>query len=154
MGRRGGPLQINIGGMKNMLQLVKLPEIRDSMMELNKEMVKEGVIKDMLDDIKEENEEELMSDDQEEVDNVIAEITAGRNERDPRNSDDRKEGAPVSEKVGDNSIRSKDVISGISEIISKDVILDTNNGINSVKQGRKGRRHRQKMFTLDEIARM
>ena len=137
-----------------MLQLVKLPEIRKSMMELSKEMVKEGVIKDMLDDIKEENEEETMNDDQEEVDNIIVEITTGRNEKGPLNSDDRKKDAPISERMGDNNTKSKDVTSGISEIISKDVILDTDNGINIVKQGRKGRRHRRQVFTLDQIARM
>ena len=135
-----------------MLQLVKLPEIRKSMMELSKEMVKEGVIKDMLNDIKEENEEETMSDNQEEVDNIIAEIATGKNEKDFL--DNRKKDAPISEKMGDNNTKSKDVTSRISEIISKDVILDTDNGINIAKKGRKGRRHRQKVFTLDQIARM
>ena len=123
-------------------------------MELSKEMVKEGVVKDMLDDIKEENEEETMNDDQEEVDNIIAEITTGKNEKDPPNSDDRKEDAPISEKMGDNNTKSKDVTSRISEIISKDVILDTDNGNNVAERERKGRRHRQKLFTLDQIARM
>ena len=137
-----------------MLQLVKLPEIRKSMMELSKEMVKEGVIKDMLDDIKEENEEETMNDDQEEVDNIIVEITTGRNEKGPLNSEDRKKDAPISWRMGENITKSKDVTSGVSEIISRDVILDTDNEINIAKKGRKGRRHRQKVFTLDQIARM
>ena len=154
MCRRGGPLQINIGGMKNMLQLVKLPEIRKSMMELSKEMVKEGVIKDMLDDIKEENEEETMNDDQEEVDNIIVEITTGRKEKDLPNSEDRKKDDPVAWRMGENITKSTDVTSGVSKIISKDVILDTDNEINSAKKGRKGRRHRRKVFTLDQIARM
>ena len=137
-----------------MSQLVKLPEIQKNMVELSKEMVREGVIKDMLDDVKEEDEEETMNADQEEVDKIIVEITTGREGKDLPNSEDRKKDAPISLRMGETITKSTDVISGVSRTMSKDVILDTDNEINSAKKGRKGRRHRQKLFTLDQIARM
>ena len=137
-----------------MSQLVKLPEIQKNMVELSKEMVREGVIKDMLDDVKEEDEEETMNADQEEVDKIIVEITTGREGKDLPNSEDRKKDAPVAWMMGEDITKSKDVTSGVSEIISRDVILDTDNEINIAKKGRRGRRHRRKVFTLDQIARM
>merc|ERR1712030_6940 len=101
-----------------MSQLVKLPEIQKSMMELSKEMVREGVIKEMLDDIKEKDEEETMTADQEEVDKIIMEITTGKEENDLPNSEDGKKDVPTPLRMGETITKSTDVISGLSRTMS------------------------------------
>ena len=75
-----GSLQTSAEVMKSMSQLVKLPEIQKSMMELSREMMKAGVIEEMLEDVMEPlgEEEELEEAAQEEVDRIILEITTGK----------------------------------------------------------------------------
>ena len=48
-----GTLQTSAEVMKSMSQLVKLPEIQKSMMELSREMMKAGVIEEMMEDVME-----------------------------------------------------------------------------------------------------
>jgi len=76
--RVAGTLQTSAEVMKSMSQLVKLPEIQKSMMELSREMMKAGVIEEMLDDVMEPDEEETEEAAQEEVDKIIMEITTGK----------------------------------------------------------------------------
>ena len=66
--------------MKSMSALVKVPETQKAMMELSREMMKAGVIEEMLEDTLEGlNEEEDMEDAaQAEVDRIILEITTGK----------------------------------------------------------------------------
>lgn len=66
--------------MKSMSALVKVPETQKVMMELSREMMKAGVIEEMLEDTMEGlNEEEDMEDAvQAEVDRIILEITTGK----------------------------------------------------------------------------
>merc|ERR1712080_470845 len=62
-----------------MQQLVKLPEIQKSMMDMSREMMKAGILEEMLDDTMEtlddpDIEEEVES----EVDKVLFELTEGK----------------------------------------------------------------------------
>merc|ERR1712061_650195 len=75
-----GTLQTSAEVMKSMSQLVKLPEIQKSMMELSREMMKAGVIEEMMEDTMESITE---ADDMEEeadaeIDKVLFELTAGK----------------------------------------------------------------------------
>ena len=149
-----GPLQTNAEVMKSMSRLVKSQEIQKSMMELSREMMKAGVIEEMLDDAKEQDEEETVDAAQEEVDKIITEITTGKKGDDLPDSDGGEGDAPAPVKIGETIVRSTDVISGVDGIISKEVILDTKDKTKSVKEGKTKRKRRQKLFTLDQIARM
>merc|ERR1712012_271218 len=73
-----GTLQTSAEGMKSMSQLVKLPEIQKSMMELSREMMKAGVIEEMMEDVMEPFGEQA------EIDKVILEITTGKLKDAPR----------------------------------------------------------------------
>lgn len=66
--------------MKTMNALVKVPETQKAMMELSREMMKAGVIEEMLEDTMEglSQEEDMEEAAQAEVDRVILEITTGK----------------------------------------------------------------------------
>ncbi|XP_071383861.1 charged multivesicular body protein 3 isoform X2 [Centroberyx affinis] len=65
--------------MKAMQSLVKIPEIQATMRDLSKEMMKAGIIEEMLEDTFEsmEDGEEMEEAAEEEVDKILFEITAG-----------------------------------------------------------------------------
>ncbi|XP_070776143.1 charged multivesicular body protein 3 isoform X2 [Enoplosus armatus] len=65
--------------MKAMQNLVKIPEIQATMRDLSKEMMKAGIIEEMLEDTFEsmEDGEEMEEAAEEEVDKILFEITAG-----------------------------------------------------------------------------
>lgn len=75
--RLAGSLQKSSEVMKSMQQLVKLPELQKTMMELSKEMTKAGIIEEMVEDTMEmmEDTDELEDDVQAEVDKVLNELT-------------------------------------------------------------------------------
>ncbi|XP_064200223.1 charged multivesicular body protein 3 isoform X1 [Anguilla rostrata] len=77
--RVAGALQKSTEVMKSMQSLVKIPEIQATMRELSKEMMKAGIIEEMLEDTFEgmEDEEEMEEAAEEEVDKILFEITAG-----------------------------------------------------------------------------
>ncbi|TNN84184.1 Charged multivesicular body protein 3 [Liparis tanakae] len=77
--RVAGSLQKSTEVMKAMQNLVKIPEIQATMRELSKEMMKAGIIEEMLEDTFEsmEDGEELEEEAEEEVDKILFEITAG-----------------------------------------------------------------------------
>ncbi|KAG5845372.1 charged multivesicular body protein 3 isoform X1 [Anguilla anguilla] len=77
--RVAGSLQKSTEVMKSMQSLVKIPEIQATMRELSKEMMKAGIIEEMLEDTFEgmEDEEEMEEAAEEEVDKILFEITAG-----------------------------------------------------------------------------
>jgi len=66
--------------MVTMQQLVKLPEIQQTMMEMSREMMKAGIIEEMLEDTMEplSEQDELEEAAQEEVDKILFELTAGK----------------------------------------------------------------------------
>jgi len=66
--------------MKTMQQLVKLPEIQRTMMEMSREMMKAGIIEEMLEDTMEgiTDSDELEEEADAEVDKVLFELTAGK----------------------------------------------------------------------------
>jgi len=78
--RIAGALQKSTDVMKAMQQLIKVPEVAATMRDLSKEMMKAGIIEEMLEDTMEglEDSEELEEAAQEEVDKVLWEITAGQ----------------------------------------------------------------------------
>jgi len=77
--RVSGALESSAEVMKSMQALVKIPEIQNTMMEMSKEMMKAGIIEEMLDDTMSglDDSEELEDAAQEEVDKVLYEITSG-----------------------------------------------------------------------------
>ncbi|XP_072313954.1 charged multivesicular body protein 3 [Eucyclogobius newberryi] len=77
--RVSGSLQKSTEVMKAMQNLIKIPEIQATMRELSKEMMKAGIIEEMLEDTFEsmEDGEEMEEAAEEEVDKILFEITAG-----------------------------------------------------------------------------
>ncbi|KAM8736780.1 charged multivesicular body protein 3 [Acanthopagrus schlegelii] len=77
--RVAGALQKSTEVMKAMQNLVKIPEIQANMRELSREMMKAGIIEEMLEDTFEsmEDGEEMEEAAEEEVDKILFEITAG-----------------------------------------------------------------------------
>ncbi|XP_070776141.1 charged multivesicular body protein 3 isoform X1 [Enoplosus armatus] len=77
--RVAGSLQKSTEVMKAMQNLVKIPEIQATMRDLSKEMMKAGIIEEMLEDTFEsmEDGEEMEEAAEEEVDKILFEITAG-----------------------------------------------------------------------------
>ncbi|EAW99452.1 vacuolar protein sorting 24 (yeast), isoform CRA_d [Homo sapiens] len=65
--------------MKAMQSLVKIPEIQATMRELSKEMMKAGIIEEMLEDTFEsmDDQEEMEEEAEMEIDRILFEITAG-----------------------------------------------------------------------------
>lgn len=59
-----------------MNNLIRLPEIGQTMMALQREMVKAGVIEELVDDAMGQDDEELEEEAEEEVEKVLAEITS------------------------------------------------------------------------------
>jgi len=74
-----GALQKSTDVMKSMSNLIKVPEVHQVMQEMSREMMKAGVIEDMLEDTMEsiDDPEEMEEDVQEAVDKILAEITMG-----------------------------------------------------------------------------
>ncbi|XP_022253812.1 charged multivesicular body protein 3-like [Limulus polyphemus] len=77
--RVSGSLQRSTEIMKSMQNLIKVPEVAKTMHDLSREMMKAGIIEEMLDDTMEsmEDQDELEEDAQEEVDKILWELTAG-----------------------------------------------------------------------------
>ena len=79
MVRTTGALEKSTKVMESMQKLIKVAEVRDSMMDLQKEMMKMGIVDEMLDDTFStlDEDEELEEATQAEIDKVLEEITAG-----------------------------------------------------------------------------
>ncbi|KAM4052296.1 charged multivesicular body protein 3 isoform 4-T5 [Anomaloglossus baeobatrachus] len=77
--RVSGSLQKSTEVMKAMQNLVKIPEIQATMRDLSKEMMKAGIIEEMLEDTFEgmEDQDEMEEEAEKEVDKILFEITAG-----------------------------------------------------------------------------
>ncbi|XP_033231587.1 charged multivesicular body protein 3 [Belonocnema kinseyi] len=71
--------------MQAMQSLVKVPEVAATMRELSKEMMKAGIIEEMMDETMEsiEDSEDMEEEADEEVDKILWEITAGQMGRAP-----------------------------------------------------------------------
>ncbi|XP_076800196.1 charged multivesicular body protein 3-like [Clavelina lepadiformis] len=79
MVRVSGAFEKSTDVMKAMQSLVKVSEVRDSMMELSKEMMKMGIIEETMDEAFPafDEGEEMEEAAQDEIDKVLYEITAG-----------------------------------------------------------------------------
>ncbi|MEE6511327.1 hypothetical protein FKM82_017800 [Ascaphus truei] len=77
--RVSGSLQKSTEVMKAMQNLVKIPEIQATMRELSKEMMKAGIIEEMLEDTFEsmDDQEDMEEESEMEIDRILFEITAG-----------------------------------------------------------------------------
>jgi len=76
--RMAGNLQKSTEVMQFMQNLMKIPEVQATMMEMSKEMMKAGIIEEMLEDTFEGLEEDDMEEEaQEEVDKILFEVTSG-----------------------------------------------------------------------------
>ncbi|XP_059908376.1 charged multivesicular body protein 3 isoform X1 [Gadus macrocephalus] len=77
--RVAGALQKSTEVMKAMQSLVKIPEIQATMRDLSKEMMKAGIIEEMMEDTFEsmEDGEDMEEAAEEEVDKILFDITAG-----------------------------------------------------------------------------
>ncbi|XP_074643453.1 charged multivesicular body protein 3-like [Tubulanus polymorphus] len=77
--RIAGALEKSTEVMTSMQQLVKTKEIQATMMDLSREMMKAGIIEEMLEDTMEgmDDQDELEEEAQEEVDKVLYELTSG-----------------------------------------------------------------------------
>ncbi|KAK2706615.1 hypothetical protein QYM36_016591 [Artemia franciscana] len=78
--RMTGSLQKSTEVMKMMSSLIKVPEISRTMQELSREMMKAGIVEEMIEDTMESvgDQEELEEEAQKEVDKVLWELTAGQ----------------------------------------------------------------------------
>uniref|UniRef100_A0A2K5L3R8 Charged multivesicular body protein 3 n=1 Tax=Cercocebus atys TaxID=9531 RepID=A0A2K5L3R8_CERAT len=74
-----GSLQKSTEVMKAMQRLVKIPEIQATMRQLSKEMMKAGIIEEMLEDTFEsmDDQEEMEEEAEMEIDRILFEITEG-----------------------------------------------------------------------------
>lgn len=77
--RLAGTLQKSTEVMQGMQALIKIPEIQGVMQSMSKEMMKAGIIEEMLEDTFEsmEDQDELEDAAREEVDKILFEITSG-----------------------------------------------------------------------------
>ena len=75
-----GALAQSADVMKSMNALIKIPETQKVMMEMSKEMMKAGIIEEMMEDTMEGLGEEDVTEEaaQEEIDRIILEITTGK----------------------------------------------------------------------------
>ena len=75
-----GSLQKSTEVMKTMQQLVRLPEIQKTMMEMSREMMKAGIIEEMLEDTMESitDTDDMEQEADAEVDKILFELTAGK----------------------------------------------------------------------------
>ena len=78
--RVAGSLSKSADVMKAMHQLIRVPEIQKTMQEMSKEMMKAGIIEEMMEDVMEPlgEQDELEDAAQEEVDKILFELTAGK----------------------------------------------------------------------------
>uniref|UniRef100_A0A182SYX1 Charged multivesicular body protein 3 n=1 Tax=Anopheles maculatus TaxID=74869 RepID=A0A182SYX1_9DIPT len=78
--RVAGSLAKSTEVMQAMQALVKLPEVAATMREMSREMMKAGIIEEMIDETMEslEDVEEMEEEAQKEIDHVLWEITAGK----------------------------------------------------------------------------
>ncbi|CAG9862137.1 unnamed protein product [Phyllotreta striolata] len=78
--RVSGSLQKSTEVMQTMQRLVRVPEVAQTMQDMSKEMMKAGIIEEMLDETFEdlEDSEEMEEAAQSEIDKVLFEITEGK----------------------------------------------------------------------------
>ncbi|XP_061183998.1 charged multivesicular body protein 3-like [Saccostrea echinata] len=76
--RIAGALEKSTEVMKSMQALIKIPEIQATMREMSKEMMKAGILEEMLEDTMETlDDDELEEEADSEVEKVLYELTAG-----------------------------------------------------------------------------
>lgn len=76
-----GTIRASVGIMKEVNSLIRLPELSGTMRELGVELMKAGVIEEMVDDVLPEDGEADMEGEEGEVDKVLGEILKGKEEK-------------------------------------------------------------------------
>jgi len=96
--RLAGSLQKSAEVMQSMNRLIRVPEVAATMRELSKEMMKAGIIEEMLEDTMESMEPDDMEEDVErEVEKVLNEVIHGEISRIPKAVDDTLVPGPSAE---------------------------------------------------------
>ncbi|XP_054257361.1 charged multivesicular body protein 3 isoform X2 [Macrosteles quadrilineatus] len=98
--RVAGSLQKSTEVMQSIQRLIKIPEVAATMRELSKEMMRAGIIEEMLEDTMEsvmDDPEDMEEEAQEEIDKVLWELTAGALGQAPDALKDSLPAASVSE---------------------------------------------------------
>lgn len=102
--KMAGSLQRSTEVMRNMQNLVKVTDIASTMQELSQEMMKTGIIGEMMDEAIEEaiDEEEIDEEAQQEVDKILSELKVDKLSNAPA-----KTKAPTSEPIQREAVSSK-----------------------------------------------
>ncbi|KAF7535136.1 hypothetical protein G7Z17_g13251 [Cylindrodendrum hubeiense] len=75
-----GSIRASVGIMKDVNTLIRLPELAGTMQELSMELMKAGIIEEMVEDVLPSDPDMIMEDDEGEVDKVLGEILKDRKE--------------------------------------------------------------------------
>lgn len=108
--RVAGSLQKSTEVMQAIQSLVRVPEVAATMRDMSREMMRAGIIEEMLEDTMGslEDEEEMEEEAQEEVDKVLWELTAGQLGKAPAAVTDTLPAAAASEVVAGPSIEDEE----------------------------------------------
>jgi len=104
--RVAGSLQKSTEVMQAMQSLVRVPEVAATMRDLSKEMMRAGIIEEMLEETMDtlEDQDELEEEAKEEVDKVLWELTAGQLGQAPAAVTDSLPATGVSEAAGPSAV--------------------------------------------------
>lgn len=104
--RVAGSLQKSTEVMQAMQSLVHVPEVAATMRDLSREMMRAGIIEEMLEETMDtlEDQDELEEEAQEEVDKVLWELTAGQLGQAPAAVTDSLPASGVSETAGASAV--------------------------------------------------
>lgn len=104
--RVAGSLQKSTEVMQAMQSLVRVPEVAATMRDLSREMMRAGIIEEMMEDTMDilEDQDELEEEAQEEVDKVLWELTAGQLGQAPAAVTDTLPASGVSEAAGTSAV--------------------------------------------------
>ncbi|PNF21511.1 Charged multivesicular body protein 3 [Cryptotermes secundus] len=104
--RVAGSLQKSTEVMQAIQSLVRVPEVAATMRDLSKEMMRAGIIEEMMEETMDilEDQDELEEEAQEEVDKVLWELTAGQLGQAPAAVTDTLPASGVSEAAGASAV--------------------------------------------------
>ena len=123
-----GSLQKSTGIMKDMNQLVRLPQISRTVQELSKELTKSGIIDEMVSDMLDTADwEEDDVEEDETVDEILSEVLGDQNKLDglevPQNPVEEPPSQVIQENEGENELEDDD----------EDLILDMRQRLNALQ---------------------
>lgn len=78
-----GSMKASMGIMKDVNKLIKLPQLSQTMQDLSVELMKAGIIEEMVEDILPEDGEMLGEDEEAQVDRILGEVLKDKTEKEP-----------------------------------------------------------------------